>query len=87
MRQSELWRVWSRVMGRWGQEVKDAGDAVPSVRVHATAVSQCPREQVVQSLVREARIHASGCMRMLKCAAACVDGVRVSSLDEERNRD
>ena len=27
------------------------------------------------------------CMRMLKCAAACVDGVRVSSLDEERNRD
>ena len=55
--------------------------------MHAAAVSQCPREQVVQSLVREARIHASGCMRMLKCAAACVDGVRVSSLDEERNRD
>ena len=55
--------------------------------MHAAAVSQCPREQVVQSLVCEARIHASGCMRMLKCAAACVDGVRVSSLDEERNRD
>ena len=57
------------------------------MRVHVAAVSQCPREQVVQSLVREARIHASGCMLMLKCAAACVDGVRVSSLDEERNRD